>query len=196
MIIGIDLDNTLWNLGEVIVKLYNAEYKASIDYNTIDDYWLEETFEKIVKNSSQCIDRLCHQACKLVACYENAVDSINKLKELGHVIYFVTSSTLKEAKVKDNTLKTLFYWYDSKYLVITHNKQLICLDVIIDDLYTHFSDKQQYHILYSQPYNIKYDINDLQQLLNLDIIRVYNWGEIFKYIQNLTKGKGDTNESH
>ena len=43
--IGIDLDNTVWNLGETVVNQINKKYNLNIDYNDCP-YNLDETFDK------------------------------------------------------------------------------------------------------------------------------------------------------
>lgn len=172
--IGIDLDNTVWNLGETVVNQINKKYNLDIDYNDCP-YNLDETFNKYPQITDD-INDLYYDAIAYVQIYKHALTAIEYLnKEYGATIYFCTSSTPKELYVKDIMLRYLFDWYDGTQLISCHYKHLLKLDVMIDDLWTHFGDNKL-HLLYAQPYNKDAQTGDPV------MHRCEDWLEVVRYI--------------
>lgn len=172
--IGIDLDNTIWNLGETVVNQINKKYNLNIDYNDCP-YNLDEVFDKYPQITDN-INDLYYDAIAHVQIYQHSFAAIEYLKkEYGAIIYFCTSSTPKELYVKDIMLRYLFDWYDGTQLISCHHKHLLKLDVMVDDLWTHFGNNKL-HLLYSQPYNK--DIQTGDPVMH----RCENWLEVVRYI--------------
>lgn len=173
--IGIDLDNTIWNLGETVVDQINKKYNLNIDYKDCP-YNLDEVFNNYPQITDD-INDLYYNAIPNVKVYEDALTVIEYLKhEYGAIIYFCTSSTPKELWAKDIVLRHLFKWYNGTQLVSCHYKSILKLDVMIDDLYTHFGDNKL-HLLYAQPYN-KQDACTGDPVM----YRCDNWLQVLRYI--------------
>ena len=77
--IGIDLDNTVWNLGETVVNQINKKYNLDIDYNDCP-YNLDETFNKYPQITDD-INDLYYDAIAYVQIYKHALTAIEYLKK-------------------------------------------------------------------------------------------------------------------
>lgn len=153
--VGIDLDNTLWNLGETVVDMLNDKYNLDVKYEDCV-YDLDAVFSKYepYKHDNPNINDWYYLAAKEAMVYSDARTVINFIKkELGYDVYFCTSSTPNELVVKDARLKRMFGWYDGTQLICCHNKKLCTFTIMIDDIWSHFNDKIEVPLLFSQPYN-------------------------------------------
>ena len=174
MLIGIDIDNTLWNLSETTINILNNRYDLNVKHEECE-YDLLKTFRKYVSIDNELMEYLYKQAAYFAIPYDYSIDVINWLAENNDVI-FITSSGLDELEIKDTRLKRLFEWYNTNKLYRATNKQCFTLDVIIDDLERHFSKNQKVHILFEQPYNKR--INNVDYKTN-------DWNKIKDYIKSL-----------
>lgn len=178
-IIGIDLDNTLWNLGETVVDMLNDKYNLDVKYEDCV-YDLDVMFSKydVYKNDNPDINDWYYLAAKEAYVYSDAKTVVNFIKkELGYDVYFCTSSTPNELVVKNHRLNNIFDWYDGTQLICCHNKKLINFDIMIDDIWSHFNNKIEVPLLFGQPYNK--DITGFY--------RVENWLHILRYVVTYDK---------
>lgn len=176
--IGIDLDNTFWNLGEATVELFNLRYRQKLNYKTCNIYDLDVIFNKIISGSGDYIEDLYYEAFNLVNPYKDAIEIVNKMKENGFEIYFCTSSTIREIVAKDSRLHELFDWYNIQNLITIDNKSLLNLDIVVDDLPKNLNSSLG--ILYEQPYNkhcTEYNM-------------VNNWNDVWETVKLYAKLKG------
>lgn len=190
MVIGIDLDNTIWNLGRTAVDILNYRHRLSVKYEDCD-YDLYKTFSKYVSLSKDDVEDAYKEAALYANIYPYATQVINALSE-QNMIYFVTSSSLDGLLIKDERLKRIFKWYSTNNLMRVTNKRHIAFDVIIDDLVRHFSNNQKSHILIDQPYNHNTDVNSIDNYRNSgsyvnNVYRGYDWEDVEKILINKCK---------
>ncbi len=181
MRIGIDIDDTITNtwqtLMPILSKRFNITFdKESLPYHhqlkeliSIDEYYkITREYEDILKN---------------VPIKENVSNIINKLKEEGNEIIFITArgkgyndpyTATKEYLEKNNIL------YD-KLIINSWNKANICkeekIDLFIDDSYKHCKEVSKLGI---EVIMIKTNYNKNNQEFNL----IEDWESIYKYIKN------------
>ena len=68
--IGIDLDNTVWNLGETVVNQINKKYNLNIDYNDCP-YNLDATFNQYPQITDDINDLYYDAIAYVIFTYEN-----------------------------------------------------------------------------------------------------------------------------
>lgn len=169
--VGVDLDNTFWNLGETVVKMLNQKYDLNVKYEDCP-YNLDTVFSQFSQFDTD-INDWYYQGATSSNVYEDAKTVINYIKkELEYDVYFCTSSTPEELVVKNKRLKAIFDWFDGTQLICCHDKKLIKFNIMIDDLASHFSDTVDVKILYNQPYNQD----------ERSVYRAYNWLQVLRYI--------------
>lgn len=192
MNIGIDIDDTVSNTQEFKLA-YGVQYsinelnKLNIvnpkEAYAIDIFgWDSETEKRFFDDyfTEKMIDIQPKVLSKEI---------INRLKDEGHNIYFITA---RNDNIILNSLQVSKKWLDKngfKYndvFVNTGNKNEICknlnLDLFIDDsinLCKKVSNEGIKALLFTSITNENIEID------NKDIKRVYNWPEIYYHIQNM-----------
>lgn len=94
-------------------------------------------------------------------------------------IYIITATYPQNAKVKIDWLIKNYPAIDIKNIIITHNKQMIDVDLLVDDYEKNLIGGNYSKILLDYPWNR--NINDKEY----GILRVRNWNEIYKGICTL-----------
>ena len=195
MRIGIDLDGVIFD-SEKLYRIYSELYdiqdlkKNSLKNNKEirfqDRYsWSDEETNGFVKKYHRKITEVSNFM-------PGAKDVISLLKEEGHTLIVITARgklnkdliPVTIQRLKDNNLD-LF----EKYYWGTDNKEEICkqekIDLMIDDSNTNCKKIANSHIhtiyLKDAP---SFDIKENEYLKVL-----YNWGEIYRYINEIEKDK-------
>lgn len=170
--VGIDLDNTVWALGERALELLNEMYHANIPFDECE-YNIDKTFSKRVVNFTKGImDGIYLNAAYDAKVYPYAQDVINAIEEDDrYEVYFCTSSTTEESHIKHHRLLTMFDWYNQDRLIVTSRKELVAFDYFIDDLPKYFSHNHKKDYMMLQPYNS----------VNTDVVPnvIYNWLDMY-----------------
>lgn len=177
MKILIDIDDTISNFSEILLKYLNLEYKTNYKKNDISNWeWLREHF----KNPWTPTET--YYFWNEVEIDKNAVKCIENLVKNGHEVYFVTSSypsdTLgfKIRKTLSNFNKDLI---DVKDVIICHNKNMVKGDIRIDDGIHNLYDGS-INILVNQPWN-----QSKTDDFNNKYIRVNSWEDIEKVLNQI-----------
>ena len=129
---------------------------------------------------------------KKVSLIDGAYDTIKRLYDEGHDIYFVTSSLPSNLKKKIGHLTRSLDFFPTDYVwrhtVNIHNKQLLRLDVLCDDaLFNLNGDREYYSICMDMPYN------QTDELIP-NFTRVKDWQEVYsaiKMVESLIKENED-----
>jgi len=191
MRIGIDIDNTITDTLPILKK-YCREYNDKVvkrnlvmhedgvaSYNLYD--WTEE------ENQDFCIKYL-EEVVLQAEVKEHAREIIAKLKKKGHKIYIISSRAKPffqtPAETTEKYLKEKGIVYD-KLLVGKVEKKSSCienqLDILIEDEPKYILEMAEFMpvILFDEIYN--------KQCVGKNMIRVKNWNEIDKIIQEMGK---------
>lgn len=181
MNIGIDIDDTINNMHNIILKKgieFNKREKINFKINP--NLWdLKKAFGWDEFTVSKFLDETLEEACYKAETKENAVGVINKLKIEGNKIIIITSRTTKNAyEISEKWLKQKNINFD-KLIVGATDKRKACLeneiDVFIDDnveFCNNVLTTKAKVLLFDSPCNQN----------ETELKRVYSWDEIYKEI--------------
>lgn len=170
--VGIDLDNTFWNLGETALDILNNKYGHNIDFKTLYSYDVSMGHPDFRKEDMRQIYLEAALTCEP---YRDAVRVVNRIRSIQDIrVYFVTSSTPQELKVKIPRLRKFIDYFRDDDIIVLHQKELLNVDYMIDDLYRNLCNPHLAHgFLYYQPYNF-----DSIPITNRRVDMVLNWNQI------------------
>jgi 5'(3')-deoxyribonucleotidase len=174
MIIAIDVDDTVLDLMNKWLSLYNSEYNDNIDKNKITQW----NFSQFLK--PECGNKIYDylefpNLYNYIAPIEGALEGINKLKNMGHRVIFVTAGMHKGKYLR---LKELGFLDKEEDYVEARDKSLILADVLIDDRpFNLWQFKGKYGIVFEEPWS---DDEDLEY-------RAKDWKEVVSIIKKISK---------
>ena len=181
MILGLDLDGTVVDSPQQVVHYINERLGLNLSMDDFKTYSMEDALPQQYKwiVDAAFRDPLMWKEVNLI---EGSYKAIKKLYEDGHEIYFVTSSLPSNLKKKIGHLaRNLDFFpieYVWKHTINIHNKQLLKLDVLIDDALFNLIGKREYFsICMDMPYNQAND-EEIPRFF-----RAYNWDEIYTFIK-------------
>ena len=191
MYIGIDLDGTVVDSPMQVVNYVNERLGLNL---TIDDFKTYSMEDALPEQYKWIIDSAFRDPLmwKKVSLIDGAHDTIKRLYDEGHEIYFVTSSLpLNLAKKIKHLTRNLEFFpkdYVWKHTINTQNKQLLRLNVMIDDaLFNLTGDREYYSLCIDMPYN------QTDEMIP-NFTRVKDWSEVYdriKMVESLLKESED-----
>ena len=185
--VGVDIDNVLVNTTECVLEWLAERGAPKKSIKDIHTYYLENNYPSqyhlLIKEAFE--SRYMWKKVKLI---DGAYDKLNRLYVEGYNIHFVTSSLPENLRKKINHLVRNLDFFPENYIwkntINIHKKQLLNLDVHIDDYYNNLCGDRAYtSICYSYPWNEKEVDNDTS------IIPADNWNEIYEIIHTITEVK-------
>jgi len=185
--IGFDLDGVVVDSPQQVVNYVNERLGLNLCMDDFKTYSMEDALPDQYK---WIIDMAFKDPVmwKKVGLIGGAYEVIKKLWDEGHDIYFVTSSLPQNLKKKIGHLARNLDFFPKDYVwrhtINTQCKQLIRLDVLVDDaLFNLIGDKEYVSICMDMPYN---QTNKPIPMFS----RVYNWSDVYNkvhMIANLIK---------
>lgn len=173
--LAIDIDNTIWDLIHPWIEFYNYYYYDNVTYDDIKEYDFFSILNKA--NKQQMLELLNIRGFwKLVQPYEYSSEYLRKFND-EYELYIVTSTSYKTSKEKFDRFFELFPFLNESQLILTHNKRLIDVDIMIDDCPKWLEGRQFIKFLINEPYN--------QLVADKTIIRVDNLKDVYNYLQKL-----------
>jgi len=181
MKIGIDIDDTITNTYEILVKIIAEKY--NLDANEIlerkPDY---DELRNSLPNFDTVKKVISSTAAPIVPLKEDVVEVLTKLKEEGNEIIFITARNSEEYddpyQISYDYLVKNKVPFDKLYANVL-DKGAKCveenIDIFIDDDSTHcikVADKNIKTLQFDSPKTIEI----------LDIKRVYSWKEIYELL--------------
>lgn len=170
LIIAVDVDDTVANLIDAWLEIYNDEHGDNLREHEITDW----DISKFAKHGKNIYDYL-----KNPSLYDNvfpikdSLNGINSIRKMGHRVIYVTASTIEQSGRKYQWLRD-FGFVDSEYDYIeAKDKSLICADILIDDGMHNIQSFRKVGILMNKSWNKKYDYKP----------RCNNWKEVVEYIK-------------
>lgn len=186
MKIGIDLDNIVVNTTESVIEYLNERIpNLNLNIKDCKQYWLEKNlphgYELIVQEAFES-----KYMWKKVKVIKGAKKYINKLREEGHEIYFVTSSLPENLRKKIKHLERELDFFEPGYIwrhtINIHKKQLLDLDVLIDDCIDNLNGGRKYtSICLDYPWN--------RNVTDHSIIHCDSWKEIYYEVKAIEEGE-------
>lgn len=179
MIIACDVDNTICNLQETVLELFNKNNGTKYTLNDFTDYNIEDvlSMKEAVKFKEICGSKTIYNNVKPIT---KAQESLQKLINEGHQVYLVTDAVPKNYNEKVMWLHHFFPFIDDAHIVAMKHKHLFKCDVLIEDNAQNLISGLHYdRILIDYPWNQKvYDEV-------YGIHRCKNWNEIMRAMNKI-----------
>lgn len=176
--IGVDLDETINDMTAQIIPLYNAKYNDSIRYEDITEYDMKPFLKPECKHIwEEFVDDRFYAGLTVAP---NAVDVLSGLNK-EHEIFFVTAGHPYTLAARDRWLEKNFSFYKSSNLIVCRTKQLLDLDVLIDDYEYNLIGGRYYGILVDKPWNQEI----APRLYHMK--RIFHLSEVPKIVYDLEK---------
>ena len=179
MVIAIDVDDTICNLQEAVISLFNERFGSH--------YRLSDFTEYDVINVLPPQDGIAMRDMygepglyDKVKPMSGAPDALEKLINLGHQIYLVTAAIPNTYGEKVAFIKRFFPYIDENHIVCMKHKWMFKCDIMVEDNIQTLLAKPYYHrICFDRPWNRV--VNDW----TYDIHRCKNWNEIVEVVNKI-----------
>lgn len=185
LILGFDLDGVVVDSPQSVVRYVNERLDLNLTMNDFKTYCMEDALPDKYRwiISSAFRDSEMWKSVKLI---NGAYEVIKKLYEEDYEIWFVTSSLPQNLRKKINHLQRCLDFLPKDYVwrhtINTQNKQLIRLDVLVDDgLFNLIGERTYWSICFDMPYNQTDDASISK------FYRAYNWHDVYGYIKGIEK---------
>ena len=192
MIIGIDCDNVVCNTTESVLAQHYIDTGEKLTLDDIKTYYIENYVSDDYKDDFHLIFYK-KEMWKRVKVIPHCVEVIKRLHDRGEEIYFVTSTEPQNITKKARFLQRTFPFLDiRKRLITTHCKQMINVDILIDDYEMNLINGSYFGILMDYPWNRNFD-----DASDDKIYRVFDWTQVepmIKYIAKVNYIKENKNE--
>lgn len=181
MIVAIDIDNTINNLAESVLEVYNRDSGDNLKLNDIKKYHIENFVKEEYKENFYKYFS-CSEVWRKIKFIPDCKKFISKLYNDNHTIYFVTKTEPRNFYKKASWLERNFPYLDiRKCFFNCPNKKIMNVDVMIDDHSDNLGGAQKYKILLDYPYNRNFEFIDDSYF------RCYNWEGIYDMVSLLNK---------
>ncbi len=172
MTILVDMDDTIEQLLPAWIQGLNEKFDRHVACEDVlswdvDDAYPDLTHEQILSVPME------PGFWSTVEPVPGAVEALQRLMDAGHEVYIVTATLLENIPEKMNDLLFRYFPFLSwNQVIITHDKQMIRGDVLIDDAVHNLEGGDYAKLLMTAPHNKNYDAEAN------GMIRVNNWAEI------------------
>jgi 5'(3')-deoxyribonucleotidase len=173
MIIGIDMDDSIFDFIPSVLKKYNEAYNDNVQYEDITDYGIAKFLKPECKNIFQ--EFANDELFLNLEPKENAVEVITDLNK-QHDVYFISAGHPYTAKARDQILQKTFDWYKSKQLILCPPKKLMKVDLLIDDCIDNVISGEYESILFTEPWNKEFDAK------SWDILKADGWNDVPEFV--------------
>ena len=181
MTIMVDIDDTICNMQQTAIDIFNSKYGTSYKLNDFHDY-----------DVMSCMP--LEHARNMIAIYgqpglydevrpfKGAQDGLQKLINDGHQVYLVTNAIPSTYGEKIEFVKRYFPFIDKSHIVAMKHKHLFRCDIMIEDCLQNLLAKPYYHrICVDQPWNQS----------NKDYVygtyRCYNWNDVIAAVNKINE---------
>lgn len=185
----VDLDDVLNNQNELWIAELNDKHNRSVNLEDITDWDVSKFYPHVCKTKLYEpleSERLIHQ----MSPPPGSIDYTWSWYSAGHNLLVATSTNTRNAGCKVEWMYKYYKWFDERNLIVTHHKQLLRGDVLIDDgIHNLLPDKltgavpQYSKLCMDRPWNRGFDC------LKHGIHRVCSFQEIDGVIQHLSRKK-------
>ena len=183
MVIAVDIDNTLCNLQETVISIFNKRFGSNYtlsDFNQYDVMSVLPSQDGVVMRDMYGESGLYDK----VKPYKGASDKLQKLINAGHNVYLVTDAIPKTYGEKVEFIKRYFPFIDDAHIVSMKHKHLFKCDIMIEDNWSNLVSSQYYHrILIDQPWNQN------KKDYVYDIHRCFNWDDVIAAVNKINDGE-------
>lgn len=185
MLIAIDVDNTLNNLTEAVLSVYNTDSGDNLSLSDITAYRIENFVKPEYKKSFYQYF-LDSNVWKKIKVQPYCREVIARLYREGHEIIFITTTEPENLPKKMNWLMRNFPFLDiRKSLFSCPVKQLVKCDILIDDYIGNLTGEREYYSIC-----LDYPWNRRETGCIPNFTRAKDWNEIYdkvKMVESLIK---------
>lgn len=177
MRIAIDVDDIVCSTTRSVLDVHNKDAGNKLTLDDIKSYHIEDYVSPEYREDFPKIffDKRVWQNIKLLP---NCVETIQQIHKAGNEIWIVTSTMPENALKKCNFLERSFPFLDvRKHLIITPCKQMIDVDILIDDALHNVVNAPYSSILFDYPWN-----RDIDEKANPNVCRVSGWSEVLETV--------------
>ena len=171
--LAVDIDNTIWDLITPWLNYYNKRHNDDVKYEDVTEY----SFFDIIKNITreEMLGLLTENEFWLeVIPYPDSYKYLKKLND-EFELYIATSTSYKTPREKFDKLFTFFDFLEEDQLIITSKKQLLNVDIMIDDCIDCLVGGDYMKLLIDTPYN--------KNIADSSLIRVKDLKEAYEFLQ-------------
>ena len=175
--IGIDIDDTCWNLIDPWLNIFNEWTNSEIIPEQILSWdigsYVDPEYSKYLMNI--LFDK------ELWAVIQPIKDSQMYLKQLceEYDVYIITASHWDNVPMKFKRFIELYPFIDTKKIIVTCDKQVINVALMVDDGSHNLIGGDYNKIIHTKPWNKSVNC------VEYGILRADNWEEIYKGIHTL-----------
>ena len=184
MVIALDVDNVITNTAACVLEQHYTDTGEKLNLDDIKGYYIENYVGDDYKDDFHLIF-FKKEMWKRVQVLPHCIDVVKRLYDKGNEIWFVTSTEPQNVAKKARFLQRTFPFLDiRKRLITTHCKQMINVDILIDDYEMNLVDGSYFGILMNYPWNSNFD-----DASDDKIYRVFNWLQVEPMIECIQKVK-------
>jgi len=184
MIIGVYFDNILFPTTKVVVDIYNLRHKTNIAVSDLVTYKFHNCLDASIADEliSYFNEKMLYISLWPLP---GSIKVLKELTEMGHEIYIVTATDSKNLVWKEELIEKFFPYIPKKNVIKLHKKELLNLDVLIDDCLENFINSSAEKICFNYPWNQTIDIDS--------IYRVNSWDSVIDIIKEIERKKTNGN---
>jgi 5'(3')-deoxyribonucleotidase len=171
MNVVVDVDDVCAQLSTEWIKLHNMMYVKQLKIEDIHD-WNISLFTENGKEAFNYFEM--PELYNHMPPVEGALEGVNCLRSMGHRVIFVTASTVGTFGRKYKWLNDNGFNVARRDYAEVFDKNLIRAEAIIDDNYMNVKSFNGLQVLFSRPWNLRYNHHP----------RANNWLEVIKIIKN------------
>lgn len=181
MRIAIDFDETLFPTLEKVLETYNKRNNVNIESSQITAYSLYDCFPADVADEILALfsEKTTYNSLQP---YKGAVKAVQALANKGHEIIIATATDSKNLEWKEKLLQRYFPFIPKENLIRIHNKNLLNVDVLIEDKLDNLIQTFAERVCFSQPWNQDKDADYIYS-----IYRINHWGELANVINEIER---------
>lgn len=181
MVLCIDVDDTICDLQEVVINLFNKRYGSNYNIEDFTEYDIMNvlpTQDALVMKDMYGETGLYDKVKPMLG----AQKALEKLINFGHQVYLVTAAIPKTYGEKVAFIKRFFQCIDESKIICMNHKHLLRCDIMIEDNLQTLLDGQHYHrILMNRPWNQ----SDKDWVYGIN--RCNNWSEILEVVNKINE---------
>ena len=179
MLICIDIDDTIANLQEVVIEVFNKRYNTNYNLNDFHSFDVMNVLpvDEAIKFKAIYGEKGIYD---LVRPFAGSSDGIRKLINDGHQIYLASNIIPETHSEKVAFVQRYFPFIEPSHIIAIKDKWLLRSDILIEDCLENLLAKPYYYrVLYNRPWN--QNVNDWVY----DIHRCNDWNEVVAAVNKI-----------
>ena len=177
--IAVDVDGIVNNLIPRAIEVYNERYNEHLVLDNFNKYKIEDCLPK--DKARKFLDIFTEEEFwGSLTPLKDSIWGIKQLVDSGYEVYFATATHYSNFAWKVEWLKYFFGMIPEKNIICIHNKELLKVDVLIDDCIDNLLSSRWFErITLDYPWN-RYVWDE-----TYGIHRAFNWIEIVDIVDKI-----------